>query len=160
MKVIENLKEKFFKWKEAFESKGLKFNFKKTKVMVSGLKGEVLKSKVNPCAKCGKRLMANLMMCTNCGKWVHSRCAEMKRVTSSLAKGFVCELWVDTMEGIVEPGEEESFFDHVDFVKRVCYLGDKLNASSGSKAVESARTRIGWIKFREFGNYFIGESFY
>ena len=27
---IENLKEKFLKWKEAFESKGLKVNLKKT----------------------------------------------------------------------------------------------------------------------------------
>ena len=40
---MENLKEKFLKWKETFESKGMKVNFKKTKVMVSGLKGEVLK---------------------------------------------------------------------------------------------------------------------
>ena len=40
---IENLKEKFLKWKEAFESKKLKVNFKKSKVMVSGLKDEVLK---------------------------------------------------------------------------------------------------------------------
>ena len=33
---MENLKEKLLKWKEAFESKGLKVNLKKTKVMVSG----------------------------------------------------------------------------------------------------------------------------
>ena len=30
-----------------------------------------------------------------------STCAKMKRVTSTLAKGFVCELCVDTKEGIV-----------------------------------------------------------
>ena len=48
---IENLNEKFLKWKETFESKGPKMNLQKTKVMVSGLKGEVLKSKVNPSAK-------------------------------------------------------------------------------------------------------------
>ena len=41
-----------------------------------------------------------------------STCAKMKRVTSTLAKGFVCELCVDTKEGIVEPGKEISFFDH------------------------------------------------
>ena len=45
----ENLKE-FLKWKEAFKSKGLKVNLKKTKVMMSGSKGEVLKSKVDSCA--------------------------------------------------------------------------------------------------------------
>ena len=92
-------------------------NLKKTKVMVSSSKGEVLKSKVDPCAKCGKRVMANLVMCTKCCKWVHGRCAKIKRVTSTLAKGFVCELYVDTKKGIVKPGEELPFFDQVDFVK-------------------------------------------
>ena len=32
---MEGLGDKFVKWKEAFESKGLKVNFGKTKVMVS-----------------------------------------------------------------------------------------------------------------------------
>ena len=49
------------------------------------------------------------MMYTKCGKWVYSRCAKTKRVTSTLAKGFVCKLCVDTKEGIVEPNEELSF---------------------------------------------------
>ena len=47
-----------------FESKGLKVNLKKTKVIMSGSKGEVLKSKADPCAKCGKGVMANSVMCT------------------------------------------------------------------------------------------------
>ena len=68
-------------------------NLKKTKVMVSGSKGEVLKSTADPCAKCGKRVM-----CTKCGKWVHGRCAKMKRMTSTPAKGFVCKLCVNTKE--------------------------------------------------------------
>ena len=79
--------------------------------MVSGSKGEVLKSKVDPCAKCGKRVMANPVIRTKCGKWVHGRCAKMKRMTSTLAKGFVCELCANTKEGIVEQREELSFFD-------------------------------------------------
>ena len=103
------MKEKFLKWKEAFESKGLKVNFKKTKVTVSGSKGEVLKSKVDPCPKCGERVMANSVMCTKSGKWVHGRCAKIKVATSTQAKGFVCELCVHTMEAIVKPGEEYYF---------------------------------------------------
>ena len=67
-------------------------NLKKNKIMVSGSKNKVLKSKVDPCAKCGKRVMANSVMCTKCGKWIHGRCARMKRVTSTLAKGFACKL--------------------------------------------------------------------
>ena len=119
--------------------------------MVSCLKDEVLKSKVDPCAKCGKRVMENSVMCTKCGKWVHGRSAKIKRVASTLAKGFVCNLCVDTKEGIVEPGEEISFFDQVDFVKNFCYFGHRLNASGGSEAAVTATTRIGWIKFIECG---------
>ena len=103
--------------------------------------------------------MANSVMCTKCGKWVHGRCAKMKRVTSTLAKSFVCELRVYKIEGIVEPGEKLSFFEQVDFVKSFCYLGDRLNASGGSEAVVTARTRIGWIKFRECGELLCGRKF-
>ena len=43
----------------------------------------------------------------------------------------------------MEPGEELSFFDHVDFVMSFCYLGDRLNASGGSEPAAAARTKIG-----------------
>ena len=81
----------------------------------------------------------------------------MKKVTLSLAK--VCELRVDTKEGIVELVEKISFFDQIDFGKSFCYLGDRLNTSGESEAVVTARTSIVWIKFRECGSYFMGESF-
>ena len=74
---------------------------------------------------------------------------------STLAKGFICKLCVDTKE----PGEEISFFDQVDFVKSFCYLGDRLNASGGSEAAVTARTRIAWIKFRECGELLCGRKF-
>ena len=48
----------------------------------------------------------------------------------------------------MKPGEEISFFDQVDFVKSFCYLGDRLN-NGRSEAAVTARTRIGWIKFKE-----------
>ena len=41
----------------------------------------------------------------------------MKRVALTLAKDFVCELCVDTMEGIVEPGEEISFLTRLTLCK-------------------------------------------
>ena len=76
----------------------------------------------------------------------------MKRVISSLAKGFVCKLCADTMEEI-------SFFNQVDFVKCFCYYEDKLNVSDGSEAAVTARTRIGWMKFRECGELLCGRKF-
>ena len=59
----------------------------------------------------------------------------------------------------MEPGEELSFFDLVNFVKSFCHLGDSLNASSGNEAAVTARMRIGWIKFRECEELFHGRKF-
>ena len=72
-----------------FESKGLEIHLMKTKMIVSGSKGKVLKSKVDPCAKCSKRVMKTSVIVTKCDTWVHGRCAKMKRVVTTLAKGFV-----------------------------------------------------------------------
>ena len=47
--TMEGLREKFWKWKEAFESKGLQINLRKTKVVLSGAEGEVSVSKVDAC---------------------------------------------------------------------------------------------------------------
>ena len=54
--TMEGLRQKFQKWKEAFESKGMEVNLKKTKVMVSGSEGERIVSKIDPCGMCGKRV--------------------------------------------------------------------------------------------------------
>mgnify|MGYP001794951142 CR=1 FL=1 len=66
--TMEGLREKFWKWKEAFESKGLKVKFGKTKVAVSRAEGEVSVNKIYPCGTCGKRVMANSVLCVKCGK--------------------------------------------------------------------------------------------
>ena len=51
------MREKFLEWKEVFERKELKVNFKKVKVIVSGSKRKILDSKINSCVKWGKRVM-------------------------------------------------------------------------------------------------------
>ena len=58
-KTMEELKERFWNWKGGLESKSLKVNTRKTKVMVSRLEGELFKSKIDPCVVCGRRVMAN-----------------------------------------------------------------------------------------------------
>ena len=82
--IMEGLREKFWKWKEAFESKELKVNLGKTKVVVSGAEGEVSLSKVDPCGICWKQVMANSVLCMKCEKWIHGSCAKVKRVTPRL----------------------------------------------------------------------------
>ena len=87
--TIEGLREKFCKWKEAFESRGLKVNLEKTEVVVSAAEGEVTVSKIDPFGICGKRVMANSVLRVKCRKWIHGRCAKVKRVTLRLGRDFV-----------------------------------------------------------------------
>ena len=47
--AIEELRRRFQKWREAFETKGLRVSLKKTRVMVSGREGELARSKIDPC---------------------------------------------------------------------------------------------------------------
>ena len=70
---VEDLKERFWNWKDALESKGLKVNTRKTKLMVSGSERDLFKSKIDPCGVCGRRVMANSVLCTKCGNWVHGK---------------------------------------------------------------------------------------
>ena len=80
----------FFRWKEAFESKGLEVNLRKTEVMVSGgiTKGGMSKSKVDPCEVCSLRVKVNSVLCLQCVKLIHGRCAGVKRVAPSFFKQF------------------------------------------------------------------------
>ena len=76
--TIERLRDKFLKWKEDFESKGLKASLGKTKVMVGSRnkkKDGMSKSKVDPYGVCSLRAKANSVLCVQCGKRIHSRCA-------------------------------------------------------------------------------------
>ena len=124
---MEDLKERFWNWKNALESKGMKVNTRKTKVMVSGSEGELYKSMIDPCGVCGKKVIANSVLYTKCGNWVHGKCAKIKRVTVRLAMHFVCSKCKGIMEGTMD--SIEKLCDEVETVNGFCYLGDRLNAS-------------------------------
>ena len=104
--TMEGLRDKFWKWKEAFESKGLKVNLGSTKVVVSGADGEVSESKVDPCGICWKQVMANSMLCLKCGEWIHGRCAKVESVTPRLGRNLVCGKCKKQVDGLMEPVEE------------------------------------------------------
>ena len=52
----------------------------------------------------------------------------------------------------------EVLCDEVETVKDFCYLGDRLNASGGCETAVTARVRIGWMKFREYGELLLGRK--
>ena len=74
--TIGGLGNKFLKRKEAFDSKCLKINLGKTKVMVSDsiTKDGMSKSNVDPCGVGSLRVTANSAMCLLCGKLSHCCC--------------------------------------------------------------------------------------
>ena len=79
--TIEELRNKFLKWKVAFERKGLRVILGKTKVVVcSGITMDGLsKSKVDSFGVCNQRVKTNSVLCEQCSKWIHGRCAVVKR---------------------------------------------------------------------------------
>ena len=96
---MDDLRERFQKWRSALEGKGLKLNVGKTKMMVSGTEGEIALSNINPSGICGKRVGSNAICCTQCMKWIHGRCTKMKKVTCSSARHFVCRRCTDVEDG-------------------------------------------------------------
>ena len=61
--TIGGLRNKFIKWKKTFESKSLKVNLGKTKVMVSGGITKDGMYKVYPCGACSLRAKTNSILC-------------------------------------------------------------------------------------------------
>ena len=155
--TMEDLKIRFWNWKDALESEGLKVNTRKTKLMVRESEGKLYKSKIDPCGVCERRVIANSVLCTKYGSWVHGKCAKIKRVTARLAMHFVCLKCKGIMEGTMD--SIEKLCDEVETVNGFCYLGDGLNASGGCEAAVTARVRIGWVRFRECGELLLENRF-
>ena len=154
---LEDLKERFQRWRSALEDKGLKVNVGKTKMMVSGTEAEIALSKIDPCGICGKRVGSNVVWCKQCTKWIHGRCTKMEKVTCSSARDFVSRRFTDVGDSTEEPAEVSC--DEEETVKVFCYLGDRLNASRGCETAVTSRVRTGWVKFRECGELLRGRRF-
>ena len=55
--------------------------------------------------------------------------------------------------------QQKVMCDEVKTVKGFCYLGDRLSASRECEAAVTAKTRLGWRKFREFEEILFGKTF-
>ena len=89
---LNDVMDKYKRWKNAVEGKGLRVNVDKTKGMQlsSGKKSSV--SKVDPCDVCGEWVGCNSIQCMKCQRWVHRRCPDVTRQVSLLSCRdiFVC----------------------------------------------------------------------
>jgi hypothetical protein len=89
---MDELIEKFNTWKEGIESKGLKVNIDKTKVMVSG-NGIVPPSTSGkwPCSVCRKGVGNNSIFCNFCKQWVHKGCSGIRGRLAAV-KDYKCKI--------------------------------------------------------------------
>ena len=146
---MAELQKKFYGWKSALESKGLKVNLMKTKIMVSKI-GQVtarLCCKKDPCGLSGRKTMLNAVLCKSCGKWIHGRCAEIKRVANGLAIDFMCRKCKRSHKNVEY--HKVKLHDVVETVTEYSYLGDGINSGGGCVAAVTSRTRMRWAKVRE-----------
>ena len=155
--TMKELRENFDEWREAFESKGMRVNLEKTKLMVSGMEKETFDSKIDPCGMRGTRVMSNSVLCTACGNWANTRCTDKKKIPVYLNKDFVCKKCRSVVKNFM--GSHEKLCDGVETVSKFTYLGDRLNATGGCETAVTARLRIGWIKFRECSEILKGRKF-
>jgi len=86
--LIKRLNE--CEWKDNVESKGMRVNMNKTKVMISGQRQKVRQKSVRwLCGVCSKGVGSNSLQCISCQKWVHKKCSGTKGSMSKVAKSFV-----------------------------------------------------------------------
>lgn len=80
-------------WKQSLESKGLRGNLARTKVLVSRRadKSQILSSR-QPCSNCRKGVDRNSIKCTCCELWTHKRCSRKQCSTRKKRKENQ-ELW-------------------------------------------------------------------
>ena len=84
MQEKEEARWRFVAWRNALESKGLKVNISKTKVMRCARDVAPKEAAVDSCIVCGKRVGVNSIHYATCGNWVHGQCSG---VQGSLASG-------------------------------------------------------------------------
>ena len=70
----EEARQRFVAWRNALESKRLKVNISKMKIMRCAQESVPKEAAVDPCSVCGKRVSVNSIHCAICGYWVHGRC--------------------------------------------------------------------------------------
>ena len=127
----------------AFESKGLKVNLGKTKVMFSGgiTQDRMSKSKVDPFGVCCLRVKAKSVLCLQCCKWIHDTCARMKRETQKFQRNFECGKCEGNIGEAV--AQKVNLCDEVETVREFIYLGDRVSVGGGCESAITTRTRCG-----------------
>ena len=145
---LEELKQRILIWKANFESKGLRINMNKTKVLHSN---HNTFRKVDPsewpCGVCKKGVGSNSILCCGCKHWIHKRCSGIPgRIISD--PSYLCKICNGEISD-VEFHLDEVIIDDVqlEVLESFCYLGDVTGESGGSFDATTARICTAWKSF-------------
>ena len=143
--------DKYERWKNAVEGKGLRANVDKTKGMrlFFGKKSSV--SKVDPCGFCDERVGCHSIQCAKYQRWTHHRCSDVPRQVSLLScRGvLLCRTCLGHNCSVEEKLEFKRGEHVLEEVDKFCYLGDMISCYVGASEAVSARIGSAWKKFRE-----------
>ena len=133
----EELIKRLNEWKDNVESKGMRVNMNKTKVMISGERQMVRQKAVRwPCGVCSKGVGSNSLQCTSCQKWVHKKC---RGSMSKVAKSFICRGCLNPETSAGRTSVDIGASAKLELVDKYCYLGDILSVDGGADAAVKAR---------------------
>ena len=76
---LDEVMEKYGRWTNAVEGKGLRANVSKTKCMQSLFGRKSCVSRVDSCGICDEQVGCNSIQCTKCHRWIRGRCSDMAR---------------------------------------------------------------------------------
>ena len=157
---LNDVMDKYRRWKNAVEGKGLRVNVDKTKGMQLSFGKKSSVSKVDPCGVCGEWVGCNSIQCTKCQRWVHRRCSVVPRQVSLLSCRdiFVCRTCLCHNCSVVEKLEFKTGEDVLEEIEKFCYLGDMISCFGGASEAVSARIGSAWKKFRELSGVLVGKQ--
>ena len=147
----EDLLDKYQICKTGLETRGLKANINKTKILhCMGSIERTGNSGNYPCGVCRTGVGSNSMFCRSCGKWIHRRCSGV-RGRLKVASNYVCPKCAAPSEPEKQDSKEVLFEDgtRLEIVDKFCYLGDMIGAAGGAEDASRTRVRCGWKKFNE-----------
>ena len=131
---LNEVMDKYGRWTNVVEGKGLRVNVDKTKgmLLLFGKKSSV--SKVDPCGVCGERVGCNSIHRTKCQRWVHRRCSDVPRQVSQLScrDVFVCRTCLGHNCSVEEKLEFKRGEDVLEEVEKFCYLADMISCYGGA----------------------------
>ena len=149
--TFKGLMTKVAVWKNGLESKGMKLNMGKTKVVISGRDLHTLQTSGKcPCAVCRKYVGKNLIFCSGWSFRVHKKCSN---IPARLVEDpeFRCRRCLGNAQAIDGRSCVEAQLADwkLDVVNNFVYIGDCICLGGDCELATIKRCHSAWGKFRE-----------